>query len=203
MYDAGEVYAALESIRNDLPGRGASTLFQIEADRILKATAICIEQLKSQNNLLKWDSEAAKINFQLWQEAAARIAELENELHLAHSIGVSDIEQGPCPGGCHRQTQGARYCLSCFCTNERKLRIAYQDIVYRICNIVDKALGQHATKGNGVTIDTVAPALESLLVKRSDNDLRGMVRDAVDEKYCTCNDGTCDECQREESTHNP
>lgn len=45
---------------------------------------------------------------------------------------------------------------------EKQSRIKYQDIVYGVCNAIDRATGRHTTKGNGLTVDKVLEAVSEL-----------------------------------------
>jgi hypothetical protein len=51
---------------------------------------------------------------------------------------------------------------------EKSLRIKYQDIVYKLCNIIDGTTGGHAWKGTGVCVDDVVDAVKSLVDENKD-----------------------------------
>lgn len=46
--------------------------------------------------------------------------------------------------------------------SEKQTRIQYQEIVYGVCNLIDRATGCHATKGNCLTIDKVLDKVRDL-----------------------------------------
>lgn len=50
--------------------------------------------------------------------------------------------------------------------DEKAVRIKYQDIVYAICNIVDRAYNRSVTKGEGTTIKHVCQDVENLVASR-------------------------------------
>jgi len=47
---------------------------------------------------------------------------------------------------------------------EKEIRIKYQDIIYQICNMIDRIKGSNITKGTGVTVDELIPELKALLI---------------------------------------
>lgn len=54
--------------------------------------------------------------------------------------------------------------------NEKQTRIKYQNIVYELCNLVDRLSGKQVTRGEGATIDNVLERLEHEMerIKRFD-----------------------------------
>lgn len=44
--------------------------------------------------------------------------------------------------------------------SEKKTRVKYQDIVYKLCSFVDSITGRHVSRGTGTTVDTVLGVLD-------------------------------------------